>query len=133
MIKLYADGAYANSIDQGGWAYVIIDDNDKKLYQGYDGVKSTTNNRMEIQSVIEGIKCCIENNINTFKVFSDSMYVIGTMSLNWKRKKNIDLWLILDNLIEELNIEWIHEKGHNKEKWNEHCDTLAVHGSHINL
>lgn len=130
--KIYTDGAYSSSRDQGGWAFVILQDN-LKIAQGFDGTRQTTNNRMEIQSVIEALKYCKSNNINEFELFSDSMYVIGTMTLNWKKKKNVDLWLILDELKENLQIKWTHEKGHSGDKWNEHCDMLAVHGSHLKL
>jgi len=133
MFKVYTDGAYSSSRDQGGWAFVVVDDKDRKLHQDFNGIKNTTNNRMEIQGVIEAIDYMKNQNINEFELFSDSMYVIGTMTLNWKKKKNIDLWLILDELVKGLIITFTHERGHIGNKWNEHCDMLAVHGSHIIL
>ena len=129
-IVIYTDGAYANSIDQGGWAFVVITDG-QKTHSSFDGVKNTTNNRMEVQSALEACKWAKLNNIQEFTIFADSMYLIGTMTLNWKRKKNIDLWEEMDKAVEGLNIEWKHVKGHAGDKWNDFCDTLAVHGSHL--
>ena len=86
---------------------------------------------MEVQSALEACKWAKLNNIQEFTIFADSMYLIGTMTLNWKRKKNIDLWEEMDKAVEGLNIEWKHVKGHAGDKWNDFCDTLAVHGSHL--
>ena len=59
------------------------------------------------------------------------MYVINTMTKNWKRNKNNDLWDKMDEAIKNLDIEWKHVKGHSGDKFNELCDTLAVHASNI--
>ena len=129
-VIIYSDGAYSALRDQGGWAFVVLQDN-KKIHSDFDCEKHTTNNRMEVRGVMKAVEYCKQNNITEFQLFTDSMYVIGTMTLNWKRKKNVDLWLELDDLCEDLNIEWTHEKGHAGNKWNEYCDTLAVQASHI--
>lgn len=130
MIEIYTDGAYSASRNQGGWAFVVIEDGVKKS-SGYDTVFNTTNNRMEVQSAIEAIQHMKQQHIDTFTIYSDSMYVIGTMSLNWKRKKNVDLWIKMDELITGLNITWVHVKGHEGDKYNEMCDMLAVHASKL--
>lgn len=127
---IYTDGAYSSSRNQGGWAFVVLKDG-VKVSSGYDTVFNTTNNRMEILSAIEAIKHMKEQNISEFTIYSDSMYLIGTMSLNWKRKKNVDLWLIMDELITGLSITWLHVKGHEGDKYNEMCDMLAVHASKL--
>lgn len=133
MIEIYTDGAYASSRDQGGWAFVVLKDGEK-VSQAYGGTKQTTNNRMEIQSALEAVKHMKEQNINEFTIFSDSMYLIGTMALNWKKKKNVDLWIEMDSLISSnMKITWKHVKGHEGDKYNEHCDMLAVHGSNLIL
>lgn len=131
-IKVYTDGAYSSLRNQGGWAFVVVED-DEKIYSSYDCVQNTTNNRMEIQSVIESIIYLKDQGIKEFTIYSDSMYVIGTMTKNWQRKKNIDLWDSLDKIIKETKITWQHIKGHSGNKWNDHCDILAVHGSKIVL
>lgn len=132
MIEIYTDGSYSSSRNQGGWAYVVKDSNERK-YFSFAGVLDTTNNRMEIQGAIEALKYCHLNNIHSVTVYTDSMYVIGTMTKNWKRNANVDLWIILDNLKQNLNIDWKHVKGHNGDPDNEYCDMLAVHGSQLKL
>ena len=128
MIKIYTDGAYAPSRNKGGWAFVVIKDN-KKIYSSFFGEEETTNNRMEIQAVIEAIIWAKENKLTKIEIFTDSMYVICTMSKNWKRNKNHDLWKILDELVLNMTISWNHVKGHEGDKYNELCDALAVEAS----
>lgn len=70
-------------------------------------------------------------NVNEFTIYSDSMYVIGTMTLNYKRNKNVDLWEQLDKLVLNKKIDFKHVKGHNGNKFNTLCDTLAVAGSQL--
>lgn len=130
MIEIYTDGAYSSSRDQGGWAFVVLKDG-LKVSSGYNTAKNTTNNRMEVQSAIEAIKYTIDQNIKEFTLYSDSMYLVGTMTKNWKRKKNVDLWIELDSLIQGLNIDWKHTKGHAGNVHNEYCDMLAVHASQL--
>jgi len=128
MVKIYTDGAYAPSRNKGGWAFVVIKDN-KKIHSSFFGEEETTNNRMEIQAVIEAIIWAKENKLTKIEIFTDSMYVIGTMSKNWKRNKNHDLWEILDELVLNMTISWNHVKGHEGDKYNELCDALAVEAS----
>lgn len=128
VVKIYTDGAYAPSRNKGGWAFVVIKDN-KKIHSSFFGEEETTNNRMEIQAVIEAIIWAKENKLTEIEIFTDSMYVIGTMSKNWKRNKNHDLWEILDELVLNMTISWNHVKGHEGDKYNELCDALAVEAS----
>ena len=130
MIEIYTDGAYSSSRNQGGWAFVVLKDG-LKVSSAFDVVVNTTNNRMEVQSAMEAIKYMKDQNIKEFTIYSDSMYLVGTMTQNWKKKKNVDLWIEMDDLIQGLDITWKHTKGHNGDKYNEHCDMLAVHASHI--
>ena len=129
MITIYCDGAYSSSRDQGGWAFVVLRDGEK-IYHSFFPEKNTTNNRMEIMGALRAIEWCIENNIKEFTIITDSMYVIGTQTLNWKRKKNNDLWDIMDEKIKGLCINWQHVKGHSGDKYNNLCDVLAVEASH---
>ena len=131
-MNIYTDGACKTSDKTGGWAFVVIKD-EEKVYSEFNSEDDTTNNRMEIMACIKALEYCLENNIKEIIINSDSMYVIGTMTLNWKRKKNTDLWQQMDSTIGGLNITWKHVKGHNGNKYNELCDTLAVHGSHLIL
>lgn len=130
MVEVYTDGAFSSSRNQGGWAFVALQDG-VRIHSNFDVIEGGTNNRAEIISVIEAIKYMQEVNINKFTIYSDSMYVIGTMTLNYKRNKNTDLWEELDKLVLNKQIDFKHVKGHNGDKFNTLCDTLAVAGSHL--
>lgn len=131
MISIFVDGAYSPKRDQGGWAFVVVK-NGEKVTHKFDSVKlNATNNRMEIQAVIEALRYLDTHNIKEANIYSDSMYVIGTMTLNWKKSKNVDLWLEIDKLKQNKSINWQHIKGHFGHKYNEECDMLAVHASQI--
>ena len=127
---IYTDGAYSSSRNQGGWAFVVVQNNEV-IYKEYDGLINTTNNRMEIMGVLKALDWINKNSIPLpIKIYADSMYVIGTLTLNWKMKKNIDLWQILIPLVNK-DIEYLHVKGHDGNKFNEECDKWAVFGSNL--
>lgn len=130
MIEVYTDGAYSSSRNRGGWAFVIVNDG-QKMHMSFGDANETTNNRMEIMGSLEAALWMKENKINEATIYSDSMYVIGTMTQNWKRKANVDLWILMDDAVEGLSINWQHVKGHSGNKFNEYCDMLAVHASQI--
>ena len=132
MFKIYTDGAYSGLRNRGGWSFIVVQDNEK-IYSTFDTQLDTTNNRMEIKASLEAMLWMKDNNYLSATIFTDSMYVIETMKQNYKKKKNLDLWEKMDNAVKGLTIEWKHIKGHNGNKWNEHCDILAVHGSHLIL
>lgn len=127
---IYTDGAYSSSRNQGGWAFVVVQNNEV-IYKEYDGLINTTNNRMEIIGMLKALEWINKNSIPLpIKIYTDSMYVIGTLTLNWKMKKNIDLWQILIPLVNK-DIEYLHVKGHDGNKFNEECDKWAVFGSNL--
>ena len=72
-MKVYTDGAYKPSTDQGGWAYIVID-NDTEIYSDYGGKKNTTNNQMEIMAVIQALHWLMRNN-ESGTIYTDSQYV----------------------------------------------------------
>ena len=127
-IVIYTDGAFATSKQTMGVAFVATSNNEK-LYSYFDGIKGGTNNRAEIIAVLLALNWCKKNNINNVTIYTDSMYVVGTMTLNYQRKKNTDLWQKMDLAIEGLTITWNHDKGHNGDNWNSLCDVLAVQDS----
>lgn len=134
QISIFTDGAYSTTRKVMGYAYVVLADN-KKIHSSFNGEPGGTNNRAEILSVIEALSYIKEglykDLIKEVIIYSDSMYVIGTMTQNWKRNTNNDLWNTLDNLKEGILIHWKHVKGHEGDKYNELCDALAVEGSHL--
>lgn len=130
MIVIYTDGAYSPSRDVGGVAFVVLED-EKKIHVGFYSVPNTTNNRMEIEAAIAACEWSIEQQHSEITIYTDSMYIIGTMTKNWKRNVNVDLWTILDSLVSKVTVNWKHVKGHSGNKYNELCDVLAVEASKV--
>ena len=120
MTDIYTDGACIGNPGPGGWGVVILQENDNFFLSG--GEKNTTNNRMEITAVIEGLKNVDSKDLT---VYSDSTYVINTITKGWKKNKNQDLWEILEKLVSEKNVKWEWVKGHSGNEFNEKADKLA--------
>lgn len=121
MIHIYTDGACSGNPGSGGWAALIVGSGDTIKLHG--GEVDTTNNRMEILAVIKGLEYIPVHSEVT--VFSDSLYVINTMTKNWKRNKNIDLWERLDAVEQNRSVNWEWVKGHSGNPLNEEADRLA--------
>ena len=135
-VTLYTDGACSGNPGPGGWGAILIYGETEKELSG--GEKSTTNNRMELTAVIEGLSalkepCYVE-------LYSDSKYVIDGLSKDWaaswqkngwkkadkKPALNPDLWEKLLELaqIHQLRYHWV--KGHADNPKNNRCDQMAV-------
>ena len=127
MIEVYTDGAYSSSRNQGGLGIVFIKDN-KVIAKFSKTYKNTTNNRMELMAVIIALQSIKDENEIT--IYSDSMYVIGTATQGWKRKKNLDLWEKYDAVIDTFKtVTFKHVKGHSTNVFNNLCDEMAVAAS----
>lgn len=136
QIELFADGACSGNPGPGGWGTILRFGDKEKELSG--GSADTTNNRMEITAVLEGLKALKYPCHVT--ITTDSQYVYNSITKGWaegwrkngwikKDKKpalNADLWEELLNEIakHEVNFVWI--KGHNGHSENERCDALAV-------
>lgn len=120
-VKLYTDGSCLGNPGPGGWAFLMVKDGKEKRVQG--GEPYTTNNRMELLAVIEALKAV--GDAKDISIYSDSSWVVKTMTDNWKRKKNLDLWAQLMPLVAEKDISWNWVKGHAGHKENEDCDVRA--------
>lgn len=136
-VELYTDGACSGNPGPGGWAYILKDPESGREREASGGEPSTTNNRMELISVIEGLRslsrpCRVE-------LYSDSQYVVNGLREwldQWKARgwrnvkrqtvKNIELWRQLDELRQthEIHCHWI--RGHSEHPENERCDAMAV-------
>jgi ribonuclease HI len=94
-IQIYTDGSCLGNPGPGAWAFVLRVDG--KEVRKKEGEPYTTNNRMELMAVIEALKYATEHHPDerNFDVYSDSTWVISTLTKNWKRKKNLDLWEML--------------------------------------
>lgn len=141
-IEIYTDGACSGNPGRGGWGFVIVE-NGRVIVQksGFDA--ETTNNRMEMQAVIEALQEVNERDMFRdcqFTLFTDSSYVkngITQWISKWKQNgwksssrapvKNQDLWLLLDSLTSRFNssLSWRWVKGHAGNSFNEMCDRLA--------
>lgn len=133
---LYTDGACKGNPGPGGWAAILITNEDEQEFSG--GERNTTNNQMELTGVIQGLKAV--NTPSRIKIYSDSAYIINAFTQNWiktwlangwktagkKPVKNQNLWQELLKLTQSHQIEWIKVKGHSGDKYNEQCDRLAV-------
>lgn len=139
-IHLYTDGAARGNPGPGGYGIVLEwpEKNYRKEFS--EGFQYTTNNRMELLAVIEGLKKLNEAPLKV-KVYTDSKYVADAFVKNWvfgwerkgfKDRKNTDLWIALlkEYRKHEVSFHWV--KGHNNHPQNERCDRLAVEASHSN-
>jgi ribonuclease HI len=138
-ITIYTDGGCSNNkkgLGLGGWAYIILNE-DQEPIECNGAENNTTNNRMELKSVIEGLKATpISSEID---LYSDSAYVVNCFKDKWYTKwrkngwinsakkpvENKDLWEILLQLVEARNVTFCKVKGHADNKWNNRCDQLA--------
>jgi ribonuclease HI len=154
-VVVYADGACLNNgskNSKGGWSFIIRFDNGRKEIHSAGYSEMTTNNRMELISVIkalEEIKQKWPDLGIPIIVFSDSQYVVKGSSdwmlkwekNGWKRGKsvnkngkklnpsaevsNLDLWKKMFEFVNEIHPSFLWVKGHAGNKYNELCDSLA--------
>ncbi len=123
QITIYTDGSCLGNPGPGGWGAVVLAGTEEPVrLSGPE--KQTTNNRMEIMAAIQGLEATPVN--ATVTLYSDSQYLVHTMTKNWKRRKNNDLWDHLDSLVRERQVEWNWIYGHTGDRWNEEADRLAV-------
>lgn len=122
-IYLYTDGAASGNPGPGGYGAVLKCGGHEKELSG--GFARTTNNRMELLAVIKGLEAIRWEGAEVV-VFSDSTYVVNTVTKNWKRKKNLDLWARFDELAGKFSLSFNWIKGHAGHPENERCDRLAV-------
>ena len=85
--------------------------------------EDTTSNRMELSAAIHSMESLPKGSQVT--LYSDSEYLIKTMTLGWRRNANLDLWQSLDALSEEHQIHWEWVKGHASIPGNEYVNQLA--------
>ena len=138
-VEIYTDGACSGNPGAGGWGTILVYNGHEKELSG--GEANTTNNRMEMMAVIEGLKALKEPCEVTLT--SDSQYVCNAITKGWAKSwqknnwiksnktqaKNADLWEELLKLlaVHKVNIVWV--RGHNGHPYNERCDKLAVEQS----
>ena len=132
MIKIYTDGAAQGNPGPGGYGVVMkYKDFEKELSEG---LRLTTNNRMELLAVIKGLEAIKKDGIPV-TIYSDSQYVVNTVEKGWlwgwikknfKDKANADLWKLYVPLHNKFNPKFVWIRGHAGHIENERCDRLAV-------
>jgi len=140
-IKIYTDGACVGNPGPGGWAAIVLLENEKKELFG--GEKLTTNNRMELTAAIKALEYCAKQegkplSLKHVRIFTDSTYVKEGITVwinnweknNWKTAdkknvKNVDLWKKLKELVQSNRVEWNWVKGHSDDPMNDLADKLA--------
>jgi ribonuclease HI len=133
-IELFTDGACSGNPGPGGWGVILRAGAHEKELSG--GEIATTNNRMELMAVIEGLRKLTRGVSVT--IHTDSRYVLDGASKwlpGWKKKgwktadkkpvKNEDLWRTLDFEMSRHQIQWRWVRGHSGHSENERADQLA--------
>ena len=141
-VEIYTDGACKGNPGPGGWGVLLRAGGREKEIFG--GEAETTNNRMELTAVIEGLRSLKEK--SKVRVYTDSQYVqkgISEWIHNWKRRgwltadrkpvKNVDLWKTLDEVAHRHYVEWHWVKGHAGHPENERADALANKGIEVGV
>ncbi len=137
VVEIFTDGACKGNPGPGGWGALLrLGAKEKELC---GGEPLTTNNRMELTAVIRALEALKRR--SKVKLHTDSQYVqkgISEWITGWKKRgwktadkkpvKNVDLWLELDQLSTQHDIEWLWVKGHAGHEGNERADVLANQG-----
>ncbi len=135
-VTLFTDGACSGNPGPGGWGAILSYKGQEKELFGSD--TETTNNRMELMAVIEGLRAL--NRPVDVTIYTDSKYVLegatkwmaGWKAKGWNKKgglKNADLWQLLDLELAKHSVTWQWVKGHSGHPGNERADALAVKGA----
>ena len=140
FVQLFTDGACSGNPGPGGWAYILKHPSSGQVRDAWGAEPATTNNRMELMGVIEGLaslkrSCRVE-------LVTDSQYVGKGIAewmpkwkaQGWRRKEgksfkpvvNLDLWQRLDELLAGHEVTVSMVLGHNGHPENEACDRMAV-------
>ena len=144
VYRVYTDGACSGNPGPGGWGVVIVHDNQIDKFDGHD--PQTTNNRMELTAAIKALESARKD--ESLYLYTDSTYLqkgITEWIVNWKKNNwinsskkpvsNKDLWIKIDQLNLELDIEWKWVKAHQTDDsddtfYNNMADELATGAIH---
>jgi ribonuclease HI len=132
LITIYTDGAAKGNPGPGGFGAVLISGKHRKeISQGF---KLTTNNRMELLSVITALEA-LKTEGQDVTIYSDSQYVVYAVEKGWvfgwekkgyKKKKNVDLWQRFLKVFRKHKVKFVWVRGHADNAMNNYCDMLAV-------
>lgn len=131
-VIIYTDGAAKGNPGNGGYGVVMMFGSHRKEIS--EGFKLTTNNRMELLSVIIALENLKKEGVDVV-IYSDSKYVVDAVEKNWlfgwekknfSKKKNPDLWIRFLKSYRKHSVRFVWVKGHSNINENERCDQLAV-------
>ena len=134
-IVIYTDGAARGNPGPGGYGIVLKSGQHRKELS--EGFRKTTNNRMELLAVIVALEA-LRNENSDVEIYTDSKYVSDAVEKGWvfgwekvqfKKKKNPDLWLRFLKIYRKHKVKFHWVKGHANIPENERCDQLAVEAS----
>ncbi|WP_300369195.1 ribonuclease HI [Hydrogenimonas sp.] len=128
-VTIFSDGSSLGNPGPGGYGVILRYGNREKEITG--GEPMTTNNRMELMAVIEGLKALKEPCDVT--IYSDSSYVVKAINewlddwikRDFKKVKNPDLWKAYIEAAKPHKVKAVWVRGHNGHPENERCDELA--------
>jgi ribonuclease HI len=135
IITIFTDGSSRGNPGPSGYGAILQYETHRKEISG--AFRLSTNQRAELTAVIEAIKCLKVKNV-TLDIYSDSSYVVNSISKGWvnkwvktnfKDKKNKDLWLEYLEISKDYTINMIWVKGHAANPGNNRCDELATAAS----
>ena len=136
-VHIYTDGAAKGNPGPAGYGVVMEMVGTPYKKEFYEGFRLSTNNRMELLAVIVGLEK-LKNPKTRVLVVSDSKYVVDAVEKRWvfqwekinfKAKKNPDLWMRFLKVYRKHQVDFQWIKGHNNHPQNERCDQLAVMAS----
>ena len=119
-MSIFTDGSSLGNPGPSGWSFCVLENNEDFFLSG--GEEHSTNNRMELQAIIQALKYVKGTE---YILYSDSNLTINCAKKLWRRKANIDLWEIYDEVSKNKKINYIWVKSHNGNKYNEIVDKLA--------
>lgn len=139
--SIYTDGATSgNGYEgaQGGWAWILLDEDNNIIAKGAGHIDNATNNICELTAVIN--VCSLVSSENEFTIYSDSAYIINCYKEKWYKKwqangwvnskkqpvANKELWEVLIEYFDKPNFHFEKVKGHSTNEYNIIVDDMAV-------
>lgn len=146
-IEVYTDGSckyVGQNMSFGGWAYIVVQDG-KKIYEASGSEYGTTNQRMELRAILEGLRYAqsIRRSSEKVAIYSDSAYAINCYKQDWYSRwltngwttargesvDNKDLWENIIPFFDDFWYTFIKVNGHSNVFWNNKCDEMAQQAS----
>lgn len=122
-MKIWTDGGCRGNGDAdalGAWAFVAEDGHEE-----FGAVENTTNNRTELQAIINAIRYAVGNRHQAVTIYTDSQLCINCATGKWRQKKNTDLWRDYALTKRGVSVSFVWVRGHSGDPRNERCDRLC--------